>query len=74
MRKPRIGIVCLSRKTFDYVTAYKIYLERVEEIIKDTNNKQNDIPTTISNCLLKLYFFSFMIIYTHIHKQLQFLY
>ena len=44
MRKPRIGIVCLSRKTFDYVTAYKIYLERVEEIVKDDSIEYYSYP------------------------------
>lgn len=47
MRKPRIGIVCLSRKTFDYVTAYKIYLERVEEIIKDTSVEYYSYPSQV---------------------------
>ncbi|MDD6302954.1 MAG: hypothetical protein PUA56_06630 [Bacillales bacterium] len=35
MRKPRIGICCLLRKTFDYQTAFEIYKDRVNEIIKD---------------------------------------
>ena len=35
MRKARIGICCLSRKTFDWETAYKLYLERVDKLMKD---------------------------------------
>lgn len=35
MRKARIGLVCLVRKTFDYQTAFKLYQERVETVKKD---------------------------------------
>jgi L-fucose isomerase-like protein len=37
MRKARIGVVCLARKTFDYVTAFKLYQERTEKLLKDTS-------------------------------------
>ena len=33
--KPRIGIVCLVRKTFDYETAFKLYLERTKTVEED---------------------------------------
>ncbi len=35
MKKAKIGLVCLVRKTFDYETAYKLYLERTKEVMKD---------------------------------------
>ncbi|MCI2068619.1 MAG: fucose isomerase [Bacilli bacterium] len=35
MRKARIGVVCLCRKTFDYITAWKLFQERIEETKKD---------------------------------------
>jgi L-fucose isomerase-like protein len=35
MRKAKIGVVCLSRKTFDYVTAYQLFKERSEALKKD---------------------------------------
>ena len=37
MRKPRIGIVCTVRKTFDYVTAYQLYQERTAKVMEDTS-------------------------------------
>jgi L-fucose isomerase-like protein len=37
MRKAKIGVVCLCRKTFDYVTAYKLFQERIQETMKDTS-------------------------------------
>lgn len=37
MRKARIGVVCLTRKTYDYVEAYRIYKERMEVLKKDTS-------------------------------------
>lgn len=37
MKKPIIGVVCLVRKTFDYETAYKLFLERTEALKKDTS-------------------------------------
>lgn len=36
MRKARIGLVCLARKTFDYQTAYEMYLHQTEQICTDT--------------------------------------
>ncbi|MBR4237260.1 fucose isomerase [bacterium] len=35
MNKPRIGIVCLVRKTFDFETAFKLYQERTKLIEED---------------------------------------
>lgn len=35
MRKARIGVVCLTRKTYDYETAFSLYLSRCEEMEKD---------------------------------------
>ena len=37
MRKARIGVVCLTRKTYDYETAFSLYLSRCQEIEKDTS-------------------------------------
>lgn len=37
MRKARIGVVCLTRKTYDYETAFSLYLSRCEEMEKDTS-------------------------------------
>ena len=37
MRKARIGVVCLTRKTYDYVEAYRLYKERMEVLRKDTS-------------------------------------
>lgn len=37
MRKARIGVVCLCRKTFDYVTAWSLFQERIKETEKDTS-------------------------------------
>ena len=37
MRKARIGIACLARKTFDYLTAYDLYLDQIKEITKDVS-------------------------------------
>ena len=36
MRKARIGVVCLTRKTYDYIEAYRLYQERMIELVKDT--------------------------------------
>ncbi len=35
MRKTKIGLVCLTRKTFDYETAFNIFLDKVKEITAD---------------------------------------
>ena len=35
MRKARIGIACLARKTFDYLTAYDLYLDQIKKITED---------------------------------------
>ncbi len=35
MNKPRIGIVCLVRKTFDFETAFKLYKERTKLVEED---------------------------------------
>ena len=35
MRKARIGVVCLTRKTYDYVEAYRLFKERSEQLLKD---------------------------------------
>ena len=37
MRKARIGVVCLTRKTYDYVEAYRLYQERMLALAKDTS-------------------------------------
>ena len=37
MRKARIGVVCLTRKTYDYETAFSLYLSRCKEMEKDTS-------------------------------------
>ena len=37
MRKARIGVVCLTRKTYDYETAFSLYLSHCEEMEKDTS-------------------------------------
>lgn len=37
MRKARIGVCCLTRKTYDYQTAYALYQERTAELVKDTS-------------------------------------
>ena len=37
MRKPIIGIVCLVRKTFDYLTAYKLFQERSKKLMEDSS-------------------------------------
>lgn len=37
MRKARIGVVCLTRKTYDYETAFSLYLSRCQEMEKDTS-------------------------------------
>lgn len=37
MRKARIGVVCLTRKTYDYETAFSLYLSCCEEMEKDTS-------------------------------------
>lgn len=35
MRRPRIGLVCLVRKTFDFQTAFSLYQERTKKIEED---------------------------------------
>ena len=35
MKKAKIGLVCLVRKTFDYETAFKLYQERMAVVMKD---------------------------------------
>jgi hypothetical protein len=35
MRKAKIGLVCLARKTFDYQTAFQLYTERMATLVKD---------------------------------------
>ena len=37
MRKARIGVVCLTRKTYDYETAFSLYLSRCLVMEKDTS-------------------------------------
>jgi L-fucose isomerase-like protein len=37
MRKAKIGLVCLARKTFDYVTAFQLYQQRMTSLLKDTS-------------------------------------
>jgi L-fucose isomerase-like protein len=37
MRKAKIGLVCLARKTFDYLTAFQLYQERVKALAKDAS-------------------------------------
>ncbi len=37
MRKARIGLICLVRKTFDFETAFKLYQERMAVVKKDTS-------------------------------------
>ena len=43
MRKARIGVVCLTRKTYDYETAFSLYLSRCQEMEKDTSIELNKI-------------------------------
>ena len=52
MRKARIGVVCLTRKTYDYETAFSLYLSRCLEMEKDTSvqwkiYKENVIETRV---------------------------
>lgn len=47
MRKPIIGIVCLVRKTFDYVTAFKLYEERTKKIMEDSSIDWVYYPTMV---------------------------
>jgi len=47
MKKARIGIVCTVRKTFDYVTAYALYKERVAEVMKDETVEWVNYPEMV---------------------------
>lgn len=47
MRKAKIGIVCTVRKTFDYVTAFKLYQERTAELIKDDSVEWANYPEMV---------------------------
>lgn len=47
MRKARIGLVCTVRKTFDFLTAYKLYKERMEEVKKDSSVEWVDYPEMV---------------------------
>ena len=47
MRKAKIGIVCTVRKTFDYVTAFKLYQERTGELIKDDSVEWVNYPEMV---------------------------
>ncbi|MBO6285948.1 MAG: fucose isomerase [Bacilli bacterium] len=47
MRKPRIGIVCTVRKTFDYLTAYSLYKERSAEVMKDDSVEWVNYPEMV---------------------------
>ncbi len=47
MRKPRIGIVCTVRKTFDYLTAYKLYQERTAKVMEDDSVEWVNYPEMV---------------------------
>ena len=47
MRKPKIGIVCTVRKTFDYLTAYELYKERTAEVMKDSSVEWFNYPEMV---------------------------
>ena len=44
MRKAKIGLVCLVRKTFDFETAYKLYQERTKKIEEDKSVEWFNFP------------------------------
>lgn len=47
MRKAKIGLVCTVRKTFDYLTAYKLYQERMAEVMKDDSVEWVNYPEMV---------------------------
>ena len=47
MRKPIIGVVCTVRKTFDYVTAFSLFKERIAEVKKDDCVDWVDYPDMV---------------------------
>lgn len=47
MRKPRIGIVCTVRKTFDYVTAFELYQERTAKVMQDDSVEWVNYPEMV---------------------------
>ncbi len=47
MRKPRIGLVCTVRKTFDFLTAFKLYQERMAIVKKDETIDWVDYPDMV---------------------------
>jgi len=47
MKKARIGIVCLVRKTFDFETAYKLYLERTKKVEEDQSVEWFNYPEMV---------------------------
>ncbi len=47
MRKAKIGIVCTVRKTFDYLTAFKLYQERAAEVVKDESVEWVNYPEMV---------------------------
>ncbi|MBQ7243306.1 MAG: fucose isomerase [Bacilli bacterium] len=47
MRKARIGIVCTVRKTFDYLTAFKLYQQRTAQVMEDTSVEWVNYPEMV---------------------------
>ena len=47
MKKPVIGIVCLVRKTFDYLTAFSLYNERTKKLMEDDSITWINYPDMI---------------------------
>lgn len=47
MRKARIGVVCLVRKTFDYVTAYALFQERTAGLLTDQEVEYKIYPQMV---------------------------
>ena len=47
MKTARIGLVCLVRKTFDYETAYSLYVDRTNEVMKDKSVNWFNYPKMV---------------------------
>ena len=47
MKKAKIGLVCLVRKTFDFETAFKLYNERIKEVMKDETVEWFNYPSMV---------------------------
>ena len=52
MKTARIGLVCLVRKTFDYETAYSLYVDRTNEVMKDKSVNWFNYPKMLKTVLI----------------------